>query len=153
MLFTKEELAKEVENTEFFEYSKKFPNKTTAKEGDKTPFQLIFANKVRYFDLASHSVKDILYKTRKSIVGKCYNNILDSAYPNEREIEQCVQENQKEFNDLLIKRETHFSNVMHKFNTDLASCPTNDNDCRIRAEQTFVWNAAKLPYFFMENGI
>ena len=153
MLFTKEELGKEVENTEYQEYFKKYPHKTKAANGDKTPFQLIFSNKVRYFDLSSHSVKDLLFKSRKNIAEKCFSSALDQTFPNSKVIEYCIAQNEKEFTDLKIKRETHFGNIMHKYNNDLANCASNDENCKLTVQKELVWNASKLPYFFSENGI
>lgn len=150
MLFTKEELIKEVEKTELNDYLKVYPFKTKANPGDKTPFQLVFSNKIHYFDQSSHKVKEILYKTRKAITEKCFTSINESVYPNELQIERCVAENQVEFTDLLHLREKHFANVMNKFQTDVKNCASNDDKCRIDAEKAFVWNCAKLPFFFSE---
>ena len=151
MLFPKELLAKEVEKTEYSEYSKKFPHKTFAEGNDKTPYQMIFSNKVRYFDLASEKVKKVLFSSRKSIAEKCFSDVKTDLYPNELKIKSCIMENEKEFLEFDSKRELNFLNITHKFNKDLENCPSNDNICKVNAEKEFVWNASKLPYFFSES--
>ena len=153
MQFTRDELKAEVEKTEKEEYLKVYPHKTKAvKDTDKTPFQLIFANKLRYYDINSHYVKDILYKSRKNISKNCFNSevLFSSVYPNEEKINKCIRDNSKDFTMLETLKETHFGNIYEKFQSKLNNCPSGNLDCKVEAEQEYVWNAAKLPYFFAE---
>lgn len=154
MLFPREFLKQEVEKTEKNEYLKLYPHKTKAdKPGDKTPFQLICANKLRYFDINSNYVKDILYKSRINISKNCFKSTVlgNSIYPNTENVNKCIRDNIKEFTMLETLRETHFGNLYENFQAKLKNCPYHDLNCKYEAEQEYVWNAAKLPYFFAES--
>lgn len=151
MLFTKEELAKEVENTGRNEVLKRYPFQHKTNSDDITPYETIYLNKVRYFDLKSHAVKQILYNSRKNVAEKCFKEI--EFYPNEEKINRCIKENSQEFTKLEALRELHFGNIFDKYQRDYQNCPSNDSDCRIRVQKELAWNAAKLPYFFAESQI
>lgn len=152
MLFTKEYLSKQVENTYMEESHRQHPFPRENKHpDDKVPFDLIIANKFQYFDQKSTETKDLLYKIRKNISKNCFNSSLNTTFPNQGKIEECIRVNEEEYKKLEYLRETHFQNIFHKYKTDLENCPTYNNDCIRKAEETYVWNAAKLPYFYAEN--
>lgn len=150
-LFNKDFLSKEVDNAVKAESLRLFPYERNTTNNDKTPFDLVIENKFKYFDQKSGQLKEIMKKARTLIAEKCFTSELNSTFPNEGKIAECVKEGEKEFRKLNYLRETHFANIFFKHSTDLDNCPTNNHDCIKTADQSLVWNAAKLPYFFAEN--
>lgn len=150
MLFSKEFLTKEVENAEKEESLKRFPWQRSVSENDKVPFDVVIGNKLRYFDLKSSQLKDLMFRSRKNISEKCFTKDLNGTFPNEGKIESCVRENEDEFKQLEKLRETHFANIFYLRDKERNNCPSHDVECLRTADKKFVWNASKLPYFFAE---
>lgn len=148
-LFSKEFLSKEVEKTERNEAFRLYPKERRENPRDITPFDTVISSKIRYFDQKSAQIKDIMSKARKEISEKCFNN--NSTFPNQGSIDQCIRAAEDEYRKLDYLRETHFANIFYKHKKDLENCPSNNVNCIQEADQTLVWNANKLPYFFMEN--
>lgn len=151
MLFTKEYLQKSLDSTEMAESYRQYPHERILNKNDKVPFDLVISNKFRYFDQKSSEVKSIMYNARKAIAEKCYSSEVNGVYPNQGKIDSCIRENEAEFKKLDYLRETHFANIIFRHKLDLDNCPTYNSDCHLKADETFVWNSAKLPYFFAEN--
>ena len=152
MIFSKEFLSKKLEEFEMNESYRLYRHERLNKNPkDKVPFDLVISNKIRYFDQKSSDLKNILFKSRKAIAEKCYTNDLNSTFPNQGKIDQCIRQNEEEYKKLDYLRETHFSNLFHRYKLDLEECPTHNTDCVLQAQQSLVWNSAKLPYFYAEN--
>ena len=149
MLFSKDFLTREVEKAEKEESMKRFPWERQIKEG-KVPFDVVIGNKLRYFDQKSSEMKDLLFKSRKSISESCFHDY-NGVFPNEGKINECIRSNEEDYLKYERLRETHFANIFHLRNKERDNCPTHNVDCLREADKKFVWNAAKLPYFFAEN--
>ena len=148
MLFSKEFLSLSLENTEKAESLRLFPWERNQKQG-LSPFDTVIRSKYRYFDQKSSMMKDILNGIRKEM-GSCVDQF-NNTYPNEAKILDCFRRKEDEYRKLELIRETRFANIFDFREKELKNCPSNDFDCIRRVDEEFVWNAAKLPYFFAEN--
>jgi len=150
-LFSKEFLTRQVESSAKAESLRQFPYTRNSSDSEKTPFDLVIENKVKYFDQNSGQLKELMKKIRLEISQKCFTKELNSSIPNDGKISECIREAESEYKKFDWLRETHFANIFNQHKKDLGNCPSHNNDCIKEADQRLVWNAAKLPYFFAEN--